>query len=77
MEPGRGFRGDYLAVALEKFKTPNQTSFHAHRVKEIITFDATNFPLQAAMVKSMIEVSAPVQDGEDIWAECTEQEESS
>ena len=25
----------------------------------------------------MIEVSAPTQDGEDIWAECKEQEESS
>ena len=77
VEPGCAFRGDYLVVALEKFKTPSQTSFHAHRVKEIITFDATNFPLQAAMVESMIEVSAPKKDGEDIWAECTEQEESS
>ena len=60
------FRGDYLVVALENFKTPNQTSFHAHRIREIVTFDATNFPLQAAMVESMIEVSAPMKDGEDI-----------
>ena len=36
-----------------------------------------NFPLQAAMVESTIEVSAPMKDGEDIWAECKEQEESS
>ena len=77
VEPGCGFRGDYLVVALEKFKTPNQTSFHAHRVKEIVTFDATSFPLQAAMVESMIDVSAPTKDGEDIWAESKEQEESS
>ena len=63
VEPGCGFHGDYMAVALEKFKTPDQTSFHAHRVKEIVNFDATSFSLQAAMVESMIEVSAPTKDG--------------
>ena len=67
----------YLVVALEKFKTPKQTSFHAHRAKEIVTIEASNFHLQAAMVESMIEVSAPMSDGEDIWAECKEQEKSS
>ena len=77
MEPGCGFRRNYLVVSLEKFKTPNQTCFHAHRVKKIVTFDATSFPLQAAMVKFLIEVSAPTKDGEDIWAERKEQEESS
>ena len=77
MEPGCGFRGDYLVVALEKFKTPYQTSFRAHRVKEIVTFDAASFPLQAAMVESMIEASALTKAGEDIWAECKEQEEGS
>ena len=76
VEPGRGFRGDYLVAALERFKRPNQTSFHAHRVKEIVTFDATNFPPQAALVESMIEASAPMKDGGGIWAECKEQGES-
>ena len=67
LEPGCAFRGDYLAVSLEAFKLPGQKSYHAHRVKELISFDQTKFPLQSALVDQMLEVRSPNKDGEIIW----------
>ena len=67
LEPGCGFRGDYLVVALDAFKTPCRKSYHAHRVKELVSFEPDKFPLQAAMMESMIEVRAPENQGDVIW----------
>ena len=43
VEPGCGFRGDYYILPLYAFQTPNKKTYYAHRVKEIVSFDATRF----------------------------------
>ena len=51
IEPGCGFRGDYIVVPLSAFRIPDKKVYHAHRVKELVTFSATQFPLQEAMLE--------------------------
>ena len=43
-----------------------------HREMKIITFDVTNFPLQAAIVKTMMGVSISKKNSEDTKAQCNE-----
>ncbi len=67
IEPGCGFRGDYIVVPLSAFRVPDKRVYHAHRIKELVTFDATQFPLQGAMLEERNRVSPPMRDGNEVW----------
>ena len=67
VEPEYGFRGDYIVVALDAFKVPNQKVVNANRVKEIVSFEPTKFPLQAAMMEDMIDVRPIEAEGETMY----------
>ena len=66
VEPGCGFRGDYYVIPLSSFRTANKKSYHAHRVKEIMSFDATKFPLQQAGLDDLLSVKPDFMDGPDV-----------
>ena len=47
LTPGFNFNGDYLVIPLSSFRdAPGRKTFHAFRIREVVSFDATNFPLQ-------------------------------
>ena len=66
VEPGCGFRGDYYIIPLSSFRTANKKSYHAHRVKEIMSFDATKFPLQQAGLDDLLSIKPDFMDGPDV-----------
>ena len=66
VEPGCGFRGDYYVIPLSSFKTADKDSYHAHRVKELVSFDATKFPLQQAALDDWTTLNFKVRDGADL-----------
>ena len=67
LEPGCEWRGDYLVIPLSAFKIPGRKMFNVHRVKELVSFDATHFPLQAAKIEEMVGVRCPSQKGDAVW----------
>ena len=67
LEPGCEWRGDYLVIPLSAFKVPGRKMFNVHRIKELVSFDAMHFPLQAAKIEEMVGVKCPPQKGDAVW----------
>ena len=67
VEPGCNFRGDYLVIPIATFQAPDQKSYHAYRVKELVSFEPTQFPLQVALIEEMTKVKAPEKVGDVQW----------
>ena len=67
VEPGCDFKGDYIVMPISAFQNPDKKCYHGHRIKEMVTFDATVFPLQAAMLETRHGVQAPNGEGENVW----------
>ena len=68
LDPGCAWKGDYLIIPLSAFRIPGRKYFHAHRVKEMVSFDPMSFPLQAAYLEERIKVNPPEIRGENVWA---------
>ena len=66
MEPGCGFRGDYFVIPLASFKDPNKREYRAHRIKELVSFDATKFPFQQTGYEELVQIQTSVFDGPDL-----------
>lgn len=70
LEPGYGFRGDYLVIPISAFQNSlSQKIFKALRVKELVNFEATNFPLQTIMERAMLKTDRVSEEGTEVWPE--------
>ena len=74
LEPGCLWKGDYLVIPLASFREAGKKRFHAHRIKELVSFDAMEFPLQAAYKEKMSAVEPTVADGGAEWPDQVEPE---
>ena len=62
MTPGFNFGGDYLVLPLACFLADDlekKSKYTIHRVKEVISFDAVKFPLQAAAEEAKMNFVGP------------------
>ena len=74
VEPGCTWGGDYLVIPLAAFKSPGRKMYNSHRIKELVSFNAMDFPLQAALLEERHSVKAPKKAGEEIWPDQVEPE---
>ena len=74
LEPGCRWRGDYLVISLGQFKVPGRRNFSIHRIKEVVSFDAMHFPLQASRMAELSTVDCPSPEGEVIGPDQVEEE---
>ena len=74
VEPGCTWGGDYLVIPLAAFKSPGRKMYNSHRIKELVSFDPMDFPLQAALIEDRHGVKATKKAGGEIWPDQVEPE---
>ena len=72
LDPGCEWRGDYLIVPVAVFRDAGRKMYNAHRVKELVSYDPLNFPLQAAYLEDRIKVEPPKIRGDAMWPDQVE-----
>ena len=66
VEPGCKFRGDYYVLPISAFRVAGKREYVAHRIKELVHFDESVFPLQKAALDDMIKVGPLEDDGPEV-----------
>ena len=74
LDPGCSWRGDYLVIPLTSFQQSGRKSYQAHRIKELISFDPTDFPLQATYLENLKKVDPVPTAGDKEWPDQVDDE---